>query len=421
MGYKERLKTEITLTSPDGNIFTALWRGNERSQTKKVGVFNYPGVNGSGIQDLGTTSKTYPLTLFFEGDDHDINSNEFMEALSEKGTWVVVHPVHGELTLQPLSFTPQDQPITSGNITQVDTEWIEPLIEDAFFATIQILSEILALINKQNEASAEQYNQYSLQDTAAEKASIKNSINKIVSAFELNIETISNNVAEVKSSIDSIKRDINVVLEEPVLDLLSLAGQIQQLIQLPVTASQDLLSTLTAYENIISQISIELVPENSTTEELDRAMNQELALTAALGAFAVASSRGALLSRAEAIEVINKNLTVFDTITTTLDNGQETFQNNFIDKQYFSQSLSYTIASQLIGKTVAYLLRKLFDLKIEKTFILKRQRNPVMVTIEEYGGLGENDSNLDLFIDSNKLEDNELLIMPKGKELKVYV
>jgi hypothetical protein len=45
----------------------------------------------------------------------------------------------------------------------------------------------------------------------------------------------------------------------------------------------------------------------------------------------------------------------------------------------------------------------------------------VIVAIEEYGELGEDDSNLDLFIDSNRLEGDEYLIMPKGRELVVYV
>ena len=104
-----------------------------------------------------------------------------------------------------------------------------------------------------------------------------------------------------------------------------------------------------------------------------------------------------------------------------LDATQSLFEGQPIDRQYFSQSQSYSDSGKLNALTVAYLLRSLFDLKTEKRFVLDRERNPVMVTIEEYGELGEGDINLDLFLESNAIEDNENLIMPKGRELVVYV
>jgi hypothetical protein len=44
-----------------------------------------------------------------------------------------------------------------------------------------------------------------------------------------------------------------------------------------------------------------------------------------------------------------------------------------------------------------------------------------MVAMEEYDGPGEGDENIELFITSNALEGSEHLMLPKGKELVVYV
>ncbi len=59
--YRDRLRPDIQLISPEGTIFIALWSGNDRSQDKKVGIFDYPLVDGSTVQDLGVSAAPYPL------------------------------------------------------------------------------------------------------------------------------------------------------------------------------------------------------------------------------------------------------------------------------------------------------------------------------------------------------------------------
>ena len=140
-----------------------------------------------------------------------------------------------------------------------------------------------------------------------------------------------------------------------------------------------------------------------------------------MGAVADVASTGELLSHSEAVGVIDAVLTLFDDVTDNLDASQVLFENSSIDAQYFSQSQSYSVAARLNALTVAYLLRAAFDLKVEKRFVLTRARNPVMVTIEEYGSLGEDDLLLELFITSNLIQGDENLMMPAGRELVVYV
>ena len=44
-----------------------------------------------------------------------------------------------------------------------------------------------------------------------------------------------------------------------------------------------------------------------------------------------------------------------------------------------------------------------------------------MITIDEYGELGDNDINYDLFISSNNLKGNDILLLEAGREVVVYV
>jgi hypothetical protein len=421
MSYRDRLRPNITLTSPDGNVFEALWRGSDRAQEKKLGIFNFPKVDGSIVQDLGVSSATYPMTIIFEGSDNDLESDRFFESLKESGVWQVVHPVHGLKMLQPLSFTPADQPVTSGNVTEIDTEWIEPIQLDAAPSAPELQAATAAQIKEVNSVSSDQFDQSTFTDTAAENGASKSAIESIVASVESHLEVLSDQSATIRAEMEAIKRDINEVLAVIPLDAISLAGQIQELIQLPARAVEDVQARLDAYEAFADEISLSLTPEASRTEDYNTVAAQELALTAVFGAVADISTTGDLISRPQAVQAIGANLELFSDATDTLDTTQEAFEDEFIDVQYFSQSQSYPDSSKLIALTVAYLLRSSFDLKAEKRFVLTRARNFVIVAIEEYGELGEDDSNLDLFIDSNRLEGDEYMIISKGRELVVYV
>lgn len=420
MSYRDRLRTNIQMTSPDGTVFTALWRGNDRTQAKKVGVFNFPRVDGSIVQDLGVSSATYTLSISFDGPDNDLTADQFFTALSERGVWEVIHPVHGLKKLQPLTFTPADRPVTSGNVTDVETEWIEPLDLAVVPSAPELQSIVAAQIETVNDVSASQLDDNSFQETAAEVSGFRGAVLDVVANVEAYLESISDFAADITAEIEAIKRDIDAVLAVVPMDIIAVAGQLQELIQLPARAIQDVQARLDAYKNFAIGAGL-LSPETPGTPSYNRVAVQELALTAAVGAVADISSTGTLLSRTEAVGVIEDVLTLFNDITDNLDASQVLFEGSSIDTQYFSQSQSYSVAARLSALTVAYLLRAGFDLKVEKRFVLVQSRNPVMVTIEEYGSLGDADINLDLFLDSNKIQGDEHLLMPAGRELVVYV
>ena len=142
MSWKDRVRPEIKFTSPDGNIFTALWRKNRQPVEKKLGIFNYPKLNGSIVQDLGINGNRYPLTFYFTGLDHDRTTELFVKAFEESGTWQVVHPIRGNLILQPVSINPDYNPVENGTYSLIDTEWIEPIIDEIIKSTSELASKV---------------------------------------------------------------------------------------------------------------------------------------------------------------------------------------------------------------------------------------------------------------------------------------
>lgn len=92
-----------------------------------------------------------------------------------------------------------------------------------------------------------------------------------------------------------------------------------------------------------------------------------------------------------------------------------------IDKQFHSQIGTYTQVENAFGLTMQYLISQFFNLKTEKRITLKKQRSPLEITVTEYGSLGDNEENYQLFLDSNQLSCDEILLLPRGKEVVIYV
>lgn len=420
MTWRDRLRQTIKLTSPEGNIFEAKWRGNPRTKDKKLGLFEFPKVKGTKVQDLDIGSARYPLTLFFDGENHDQEADRFFKTCDERGAWNIIHPVKGSLDLQLISVREGIEPVESGNVTQFDTEWIEPLKDSVVPSLFQQRSIIDSQINEVNSTASDQVESNVLQETAAETSSFEATVNGVVKAVEKFLAPVYELQSEINSQVLSIKRGITSLLSAPVFDIASIAGQVQALVQLPALAIADVNSRIDAYENFISA-ALDFSPDDAETKDRNIVAVQELALTSGLASISFISSTGELDSRLQAIELINSNTELFKNITDTLDATQELFKDEIIDGQYFSQSESYSDVVLMISQTIAYLLRSAFDLSIEKRFILEKMRAPSEITIKEYGSMGEDDLNFALFIESNSLKGNEILILPEGREVLVYV
>ena len=419
MSYIDRLR-QLQLTSPNGSVFTANWVSNDQSKEKNLGVFNFPNVDGSEVQDLGIKSANIPLSFSFEGEDNDLEARDFFKACDERGPWEIIHPVDGVLSLQLSSVTKKDDPVNSGNVTRFETTWIEPIKESTERTSAQLASEVEAQAAQSNLSSQAQYNENISLDQASEQIANEQAINNSIIDYNDsfgNIISLSDTIAaEVTATTTGIYDSLN----QATIDALSLAGQTQQLIQFPILATNNIKSRVEAYGNYItSQLSQS--PEGNTLEAKNTANVIELNCSASIIGMALSITSGDLSTRTEAISLIETLTDTFDTITEALDNIQENFESKSIDKQYFSNSSSYTDLLRLIGLTILYLLRSALDLKIEKKYTLEKPSTPIVETVKNYGTLGESDENLDFFLITNNLMGTYIRYLPAGYELVAYL
>ena len=420
MSWQNRLRPEIKLSSPAGTVFTAKWRGSPRSNSKRVPLFDFPGVRGTAGQDLNSAGDRYPMTIFFDGPDNDKTAKLFWDSAKLVGEWRIVHPIHGFLGLQLLSITENNEPVSSGNVTAFDLEWIELIDPKTLKTTAQLNAKLKNKLDDFNIQAASQFGKVDLSKKGF-VASVTDTATTITTAINDALAPIAKLNTAINRNFTAVQSAVQDTLAAAILDPISLAAQIQQLTQLPALAVQDVQSRLAGYAALADSL-FGLGADAANAEGHNTALTKELGISALIGARGLVSATGTngLQTRAQAVEFATDLVSGLTDATGALDSDQDVFQNTNFEDQYFSQSESYSDALSLTALGVENFLVAAFDLKIEKRFVLDRNRSPMEITVTEYGTL-DNDVNLDLFIQSNNLHGDQILLIPAGTEVVVYV
>jgi prophage DNA circulation protein len=423
-----RVRGTIQLTSPLGNEYTAKWIGNARSGEKKLGIYNYPLLNGTVVDDFGSDGDVYPLNLIFDGEGYDQVASRFIDSCrNESGRWEIVHPTKGFKGVKLVKWKENDEPVRSKGQLIVETTWIEDLDPSTLKTAAQLAAEAGALLNAFNDVSLTRFVNKAKTGSFGERLGITSVAEAVTTASDKILGPIAAQNAETAKRFEDINRGIQQTLDAAILNPLKLAGQLQATMQLPAEAIADTQARLAAYRDLATEI-FGLTDDGTDNESVNRSLTKELSLSGIIGALSTiavtsisASGTGSIQTQAQAIETLDEIGLLFSDITNALEADQEKFKDNTLDEQYFAQTETYRSAFALVAASQKYLLEGFFDLKVEKRFVLLTARSPWEITITEYGSPGEDEENYKLFISSNKLKNNEIFILKPGTEVVIYV
>lgn len=402
MSWQERVDKHLTLTSPAGNLFLARWAGNKRSKHKKLGVLEYPLARGAVVQDLDIGPEEYDLTFWFDGPDHDRMAERFWQACAERGPWNIVHPVKGHRTLQLVKVREAIEPVTSGNITEFETEWIEPGVNNPEVSAAQIASNARSKVADVRDTAAGQ---------AANVISVApQGLGPAVHRLLARMAAVKATVMGVSARITEIRRGILMLMDGTVASTAGLAGAISNLITTPALIIDDLGARFDYYDKVLTDA---FTTTDSTVDMPDAAV-RELTVVSALTGMAESLIEAEFASRDEALGYLER----LHASTLRAINGLDSLQDRFaaapIDQRYFSQSESYHDLLDLMMQTRDLLLRRAFDLSVAKYITLTRGRAAIEIALTE--GV-----DYDSFIAANKLRGDEILLLPAGRTVVVYL
>jgi len=422
MSWQDRLRPVIKFVSPSGLEFAPLWKGDDISAEKRLGRHAYPNVDKEVVQDMGMNSADIPLTVFFDGVDHDKNAADFQKALYESGVWKVTHPVYGLMRLQLVSYKMAVQPVESGNVTEVETEWLEPADDEDVSPVEDPAAKVEAAVKKtkwetiKDMAAMVQKTVSQVKSTAQD---IKGKVDKVKAAVR-NIADLPNRIINEMQSV------INEVSMEVFLDVASISGSIISLIEAPALISGSVSSKVAMFASLGERIMSDLSGGNSAnTADTANAVNSALTSQLFLNAITIAMAQAVISdtpeTRREALSALNEYRRFTGEAQAALDKAAEMTADSNIESQFVARANSGEAIADLNAAVAKYLMGAMFNLKIERRITLDRQRSPLEIAINELGGnAGNADELYERFCAWNSLHGRELLLLPAGREVVIY-
>lgn len=418
--WLDRQRGNLVLTSPKGTSFYAMWSENVREGTRKVSVWDYPLTDEQTIQDLGTGLFRIPIDFMFEGEQHDLIASDFVTACKEPGVWTLAHPTRGDFEAYLLTFR---ENLNTSNITGFETEWVSKSDKNDTIPVVERQSKVVSSVAEMDESILEKF-QRLLQDTAERKDAIVSKITSGINFAMDKLGTLYSATSEVYQQALEIQSGVVSYLAGSYLDLGGIAASVQSFFQLPALVEKDLSIRVTAYQNLLLSVcDLSIDPEDDTLRIIDpvvivnSSVTQNLLFTSVLGSMMLAFISGDIVSRRRAYDYIDGLNADVTTILSELDKAQEYLSDENIPGQYFSQDEVYPVVWRSVGDTVRYIADVANSLKVEKRIVMEKPRTTLDVTITEY----EDAELLDYFIESNSLTGVEVMLLPPGREVLLYV
>ena len=406
MDWNDRLR-EAAYTSPSGKRFVFTYENVRKTVEKKTTGFEFPDADGTYVQESGRTGRRYPWRIFFWGSNHDIQADAFDAGLMERGIGKLEHPKYGVVDVIPFgAINQRDDLKTSAN---------QSIIELVFWETIRLIyptsqddpaSEVISAVDEYNDAAASEFADVLDLDTAIQRARLRNTITLLIGTARSKLQDIANTQDDVRQQFDAIVDSINEGIDVLVSEPITLGLQTIQAIQSPARAITSINARLDAYGSLINTII-----STNDVEESNDFHTADLLATSEMTGSVLSVVNNQFVTKTDAIAAAEVILEQFDDLVVWRD-------DNFASLEEIDTGSSYQQLQEAVALTAGFLVEISFNLKQERRIVLDRDRTIIDLSAQLYGSV---DDQLDFLISSNDLSGDEILELPRGREIVYYI
>lgn len=411
MAWADRLQAAV-YESPSGQRIQFQYENVEQFFTKHTTAFEFPGADGTFVQDLGKSGRRVPMRIFFSGDDYDIDAKTLMDMLGEVGVGSLEHPAYGAIAVVPF-----------GRIARRDalkTRTNQAIIEVVFFETNLVLfptnvdspaDDTLAAIAEYNEAAPVELKETLSITKVIEDVSAGDKVLTNAERVRGVLDKVAKTTAEVGARFDAVFKSINDNVDTFIGDPLALASQISILVQLPARSSALISDRLDAYADLLVNLTTNVYVPGVDNQSSNRFRIDDLfASGAVIGAVSSILSAG-FTTRPEAVEAADFILDLVDTLDAWKDSNLDSL--GVVDTGEV-----YRRVLDAASLAAGFLVQSSFSLKQERETVLVEPASPIDLEARFYGTVGEN---LDFLISSNELVGDEIFEVSPGRPIVFYV
>jgi len=314
MTWQDRTR-QAAYVSPGGTRFLFDYTSADREFDKNTSGYNFPGVPGTYVQDLGSTDRRYPMRVIFWGNDHDLEAKAFETALKEVGRGRLEHPRDGRIDVVPFgTIKSREDLVRNANQTIIEVEFWESTIILYPSGTTDPGGQVLNVVSETLGASSASFANNINILSAVDRASLRNrfgtSLGVVTSVLGEVVSSDAAQFREFKIVADSMANDLGDLITTPAV----LADQLNILMQIPANSNVGIGTKFEGYTALISQFTSAANPDSALRSTVNDFRNDELFAVGALSSLITSSINATFSTRSEAVTAAADIVAQFDQV-----------------------------------------------------------------------------------------------------------
>jgi prophage DNA circulation protein len=358
------------------------------------------------VQDQGRSATHLAIEASFQGADYDQTADAFYEALHEGGPGTLLHPRWGDLSVMPISITQREGFAEGMRQATFEIDFVQVSALAVPSTAAQAESVIAADAEAADQAIIDAF--LIEPADAADSANTEARSRGGIARFADKIRGVIDSAEEVRDRFDELVRGFETSAFSPA----TIASDTVEIMRAPAQASVSIIGKLRAYGGVVAELSAQLPEAGASPAE---AATQIVQFLGCLLGFSESVLAGTMATRAEAVEAA-------ELAQDTLYAAMEAIEQAEAASGYLSPEEILAALKALMAQTAGLLLERSFSLAIEQRLVLDADRTPLDLIYELAApeSVEELEAALDVFITHNRLTGDELLLIPRGREVVYY-
>jgi hypothetical protein len=423
MSYQDRIQKPYWL-SPNGIRFYL--KTKEYSESFDIHAIDIDNLgDGASREVCGPQPEQYPITTIFFGENHDTEAEKFKKELKEKGTSFLQLP-YGELKFVTVLNVKMTYNTTEDtNTTRVKVTFIEDtqIVNDT-----DKVNSLFSIFGKIQDASGSLSGDFAngvKVVSAGEKNGLVNSFSSGLAKMNQSLKPLVSGTMEAVSKFTNTVTNITSNVQDIVNTPLLLANQVMRLKEIPATIIGAYTETKNAYKSLFENTLPDFL---SLGGFLNREKKNEVYTNALFSGGALLGMSEAFLNTnfevkgdaINAVEILQESL---ESYREFLDHSQKTFEESGqLDKQYIVNFETLQKIQDAVTEVSGSLVQISQNLKREFEFEVSSDTTILNIAKEYYPEeLKKGNGILDKIIKENRLKNDEILLIPQGRMIKVYI
>ncbi len=315
-----------------------------------------------------------------------------------------IRPVLGDLSVLPLTCAQGESFVDDMRQARFSIEFVRVGDVEYPITTVQVEAAIEQQLDDSQDSGADSFGDQFDPTSAAETAKSKKSLTDMVNNFSDKISGITAASEDIAEEFNRKVSEFSNTMDDLILTPIVLAQSLVTLCRLPGRTVTKIKAKIDGYGTLIDNL------KNDADTEAEAA-TQFLQYLAALLGLSESSLVGDMTTREEAISASE---TLRDALETAII-GIETIESNV--SRYSAPVDIMALLRDILTRAAAMLFEKSFSLKTERRITLEGDRTPLNLVYELYGDIDQ----LDEFIEQNRLQGDEIFLIPRGREVAYYV